>query len=287
MEGAITRATSSPSTAQASGATKFATDKVFAGPVPQLYDRHLGPLLFQPFADAIVERLREADRTILETAAGTGIVTRAIARALPQSTILASDLNQAMLDIAAEKTQASNVSWQQGDAQSLPFGPGSFDVVVCSFGVMFMPDKQAAYREARRVLHSDGRFMFTVWDRLETNPLMAIADEVVANLFPDDPPHFLARTPCGYTDQARIEQDLRQAGFTAINIEAVQRISDVSSAQEPAMGLCQGTPLRGEIETRDRDGLVRATKAVEAATRERFGDGAFRAPVQALLITAS
>ena len=277
----------SPSAAQASGANQLDTDKVFAGPVPQLYDRHLGPVLFQAFADAIAERIREADRAILETAAGTGIVTRAISTAVPQSTILATDLNQAMLDVAAEKTQGGNLKWQQADAQSLPFEANSFDVVVCSFGIMFMPDKQAAYREARRVLRSNGRFIFTVWDRIEANPLLHISDETVAGLFPEDPPHFLARTPCGYTDKARIEQELREAGFTFIDIEEVQRGSDVSSAQEPAMGLCQGTPLRGEIEACDRDGLIRATNAVAAVMRERFGDGPFRAPLQALLVTAS
>src|SRR5215217_8194657 len=115
------------------------TDKVFAGPVPQLYDRHLGPILFQPFAEAVAERLGEADRTILETAAGTGIVTRAIAAAVPRSSILATDLNQAMLDVAAEKTKARNVTWRQADALSLPIEAGSFEVVVCCFGFMFMP----------------------------------------------------------------------------------------------------------------------------------------------------
>ena len=120
------------------------TDKIFAGPVPQLYDRHLGPILFQPFAEVVAERLGRTDRDILETAAGTGIVTRAIGAALPHSTILATDLNQAMLDVAAAKTPAGDLKWQQADAQSLPFAAGSFDVVVCGFGIMFMPDKQAA-----------------------------------------------------------------------------------------------------------------------------------------------
>ncbi len=263
------------------------TDKVFAGPVPQLYDRHLGPILFQPFAEVIAERLGKTDRAILETAAGTGIVTRAITAALPQSTILATDLNQAMIDVAAGKTPGRDLTWRQADAQSLPFEAGSFDVVVCCFGIMFMPDKHAAYREARRVLRPKGRFIFTVWDRIETNPLMHITDATVAALFPGNPPHFLARTPCGYSDQARIERELREAGFTSVRIEEVQREADVSSSWEPAMGCCQGTPLRGEIEARDPDGLVRATDAVAAAVQEHFGNGSFRAPLQALLITAS
>ena len=263
------------------------TDKVFAGPVPQLYERHLGPILFQPFAEAVAERAGESDGVILETAAGTGIVTRAVAARVPQSTIVATDLNQAMLDVAAERTAAGGVQWQQADAQALPFAAGSFDLVACGFGVMFMPDKQAAFGEARRVLRPGGRFIFTVWDRIESNPLMHVAEETVAKLFPHDPPRFLSRTLCGYYDRARIERDLRQAGFTSVGIEVVRRDSDVPSASEPAMGLCQGTPLRGEIEARDPQGPARATEAVAAALRERFGNGPFRTPLQALLVTAA
>lgn len=262
-------------------------DKVFAGPVPELYDRHLGPILFQPFAQLVAERVGKADRAILETAAGTGIVTRAIAAVLPESRILATDLNQAMLDVAAGKATAGRLEWRQADAQSLPFEPASFDVVVCCFGMMFMPDKQAAYREACRVLRPGGRFIFTVWDRLEANPLMHIADGTVAGLFAVDPPHFFARTPCGYNDRVRIERELREAGFTSVKIEEARRETDVASAWEPAMGCCQGTPLRGEIEARDPGMLARATEAVAAALRERFGDGPFRAPQQALLVTAA
>lgn len=262
-------------------------DKVFAGPVPQLYDRHLCPILFQPFAEMVAERLRPTDRAVLETAAGTGVVTRAIAAAWPQSSITATDLNQAMLDVATDKPSAGDLTWRQADAQSLPFEAGAFDVVVCGFGVMFMPDKQAAYREARRVLRPDGRFLFTVWDRLEANPLKQVTEATLAGLFPDDPPRFLARTPCGYHDRERIERDLREAGFSAVGIEEVRRDTDVASAWEPAMGICQGTPLRSEIEARDPSGLVRATEAVAAALRERHGDGPFRSPLQALVVTAS
>jgi ubiquinone/menaquinone biosynthesis C-methylase UbiE len=262
-------------------------DTVFAGPVPQIYDRYLGPLLFQPFAEAVAERLSVADRAILETASGTGIITRVVAAKLPQSVILATDLNPAMLEVAAESLQAGNLKWQQADAQSLPVDAASFDAVLCGFGVMFMPDKVAVFREARRALVRGGRFIFTVWDRIETNPLMHIADHTTASLFPDDPPHFLARIPCGYHDGDRIERELRDAGFTSVRIEEVQRDADVPCPLEPAVGCCQGTPLRSEIEARDPAGLIRVTNTVAAAMTEQFGNGSFRAPMQALLITAS
>ncbi|CAN5461304.1 class I SAM-dependent methyltransferase [soil metagenome] len=263
------------------------TDKVFKGPVPQLYNRHLGPILFQPFAEAVAERLKPADHAILETAAGTGIVTRAMAAALPRSTITATDLNQAMLDVAAVETKTPAVTWKQADAQALPFDAQSFDVVVCGFGAMFFPDRPAAYRDVKRVLRLGGRLIFTVWDRIETTPLMQIAEETTAGLYPDNPPRFFSRTPCGYHDKAAIERDLRQAGFTSVTIEEVQRSSEVSSASEAAMGMCQGTPLRGELEARNPQGLAQATEAVTTALEKRFGGGAFRASLQALLVTAS
>jgi ubiquinone/menaquinone biosynthesis C-methylase UbiE len=262
-------------------------DAVFAGPVPQLYDRYLGPILFQPFAEALAERLTEADRAILETASGTGIITSVVAAKLPQSTILATDLNPAMLEVAADKVKAGHLTWQQADAQSLPVTAGSFDVVLCGFGVMFMPNKGAAFRETRRALRPEGRFIFTVWDRIETNPLMQIADDTAAALFPDDPPRFLARTPCGYHDKELIERELREAGFSFVRIEELQRDAEVQSTLEPAIGCCQGTPLRSEIEARDPAGLLRVTNDVAAALTQRFGNRSFRAPMQALLITAS
>jgi len=153
--------------------------------------------------------------------------------------------------------------------------------------MMFMPDKQAAYGEARRVLRPKGRLIFTVWDRLEANPLMDIVDMTLAAMFPENPPHFLARTPCGYYVKARIERELGDAGFTSAGIEEIQREADVSSAGAPAVGLCQGTPLPNEIEAFGSGALVRATDAVAAATWQRFGDGPFRAPMQALFATAS
>jgi ubiquinone/menaquinone biosynthesis C-methylase UbiE len=141
------------------------TDAVFSGSIPSLYDKYLGPLIFEPYAQDLANRLSalNAER-VLETAAGTGIVTRALERSLsPRGSIVATDLNQPMLDHAAERIPSSRVSWQKADAQALPFPDGAFDAVICQFGVMFFPDRQKAYREARRVLKPGGHFIFNVW----------------------------------------------------------------------------------------------------------------------------
>ena len=189
------------------------TDTAFTGSIPRLYERCLGPMLFEPFAQELAARFAGFEGDVLETAAGTGRVTRALAAAAPAARITATDLNAAMLEEAQRIGGADGVTWRAADALALPFADASFDAVVCQFGVMFFPDKAAGYGEARRVLRPGGRFVFSVWDRLEANALSHVAQAAVAGLFPDDPPLFLARTPFGYHDAGAIAAALMAAGF--------------------------------------------------------------------------
>jgi ubiquinone/menaquinone biosynthesis C-methylase UbiE len=264
------------------------SDKLFEGSIPALYERHLGPMLFEPYAADLAERVaRLAPSRLLETAAGTGIVTRALLRRLPaQSAIIATDLNQPMLDHAAKQTGAPNVSFRQADAQALPFEAASFDVVLCQFGVMFFPDKLAAYREAARVLRPSGHFLFSVWDSLEENEFPRVVTEALATLFPEDPPRFLARTPHGYHDFAAIEATLRQAGFTDVRTDPVPLPSRPASLEAAAIGFCQGSPLRNEIEAKGPGSLEKATQAALAALTARFGDDPPEGRMQAHVIAA-
>jgi ubiquinone/menaquinone biosynthesis C-methylase UbiE len=182
--------------------SSYGSDKVFTGCIPELYDAYLVPLLFEPYAADLAARLasRPLGR-VLEIAAGTGVATRAMATALPEAVaIAATDLNQAMLDRAAARGTSRPVEWRQADAMALPFADGTFDAVVCQFGVMFFPEKGRAYAEVRRVLRSGGLFVFNVWDRIQENEFADIVTTALAALFPDDPPRFLARTPHGYHD---------------------------------------------------------------------------------------
>jgi len=265
------------------------TDKLFVGSMPALYDRHLGPFIFEPSAEDLAARVaRAAPHRVLETAAGTGIVTRAMARALAESgSITATDLNQAMVDYAAAQTTARNVTWRQADALALPFADGAFDAVVCQFGVMFFPDKRAGYREALRVLAPGGRFLFNVWDRIEDNEISRVVTDAVAALFPADPPRFLARTPHGYHDVALIRDELGQAGFARVEIETIEKRGRAPSPRDPAIGFCQGSPLRSEIEARDPGRLAEATEAAARAVAARFGPGPIEGKIQAHVITAT
>jgi ubiquinone/menaquinone biosynthesis C-methylase UbiE len=225
---------------------------------------------------------------VLETAAGTGIVTRAMVRSLaPGVSIVATDLNQPMLDHAAGRIPSNCVSWRKADAQALPFPDGAFDAVVCQFGVMFFPDKQKAYREARRVLKPGGRFIFNVWDRIEYNEFADLVTAAVADMFATDPPRFLARTPHGYHQQQSVIAEVRSAGFTNVAVETLTRRSLAPTCRDPAIGYCQGTPLRNEIEARDANRLAEATEAAAERIGARFGKGPVDGMTQAHVFTAS
>ena len=172
-------------------------DRAFAGSIPQLYEQYLVPLIFDPYARDLASRVVSlAPSAVLEIAAGTGAVTRHLAAQLSTDTsIVATDLNQTMLNHAISVGTSRPVTWQQADAMSLPFAESSFDVVVCQFGSMFFPDKAVAFAEARRVLRPGGRFIFNVWDRIEDNEFADCVTEAMVPLFPSDPPRFLARLP--------------------------------------------------------------------------------------------
>ena len=269
--------------------TKPDSDKAFAGSIPKAYETHLVPLIFEPYAADLARRITEiAPARVLEIAAGTGVVTRALASALPETVpIVATDLNQPMLDIAAARGTSRPVEWRQADAMSLPFDDATFDVVVCQFGVMFFPDRAKAFAETRRVLKPGGTFVFNVWDRLADNDFAAVVSSAVAALFPDDPPGFLARTPYAYNDPAIITRDFAAGGFTAPpRIETVTERSRAASPGVPAIGFVQGTPLRTEVEARDASRVAEATARATDELAARFGTGAVDGRIQAIVVTA-
>lgn len=267
---------------------KPVSDTLFAGSIPELYDRLFVPLIFQPYADDLARRVAAlAPSRVLETAAGTGVVTRAMARALPaQVELVATDLNQPMLDRAAAVGTSRPVRWQQADAMQLPFDDERFDVVVCQFGAMFFPDKVHAFSQARRVLRPGGVLLFNVWDRIEDNDLADLVTATLAEIFRDDPPRFMARTPHGWFDRAAIARDLAGAGFSEPpSIETVTARSRAPSARTAAIAYCQATPLRAEIEARQGASVEQATAACEAAIVRRFGTGEIDSRIQAHIVT--
>lgn len=266
-----------------------AIDKVFAGSIPETYERFLVPLIFEPYALDLAGRVAAAQpRDVLETATGTGVLTRALAaRLAAEARIVATDLNQPMLDQATAKQSGDRrIAWRQADALALPFEDQAFDVVCCQFGAMFFPDKIKGYREAHRVLKPGGRFCFNVWDKISENEFADVVTETLAVLFPQDPPRFMARTPHGYCDTGLIREQLTAAGFGKISIDALDHRSRAPSPRHPAVAYCQGTPLRNEIEARDPSRLEEATDKAADAIAARFGKGAVDGRIRAFVITA-
>jgi SAM-dependent methyltransferase len=263
-------------------------DKIFSGSIPKLYETYLVPLIFRPYAVDLAHRVvSRSPSRVLEIAAGTGVVTRHLASTLPNSvSIVATDLNQPMLDLAAEVGTKRPVEWRQADAMDLPFDDGAFDTVVCQFGVMFFPDKPKAFAQARRVLKRGGAFIFNVWDRIEENEFAHTVTKSLESLFPEDPPRFMARTPHGYHDLAAIERDLKLGGFVASpRFNTVAALSQAASARIPSIAYCQGTPLRNEIEARDKSRLGEATDVAAQAIAERFGPGPVDGKIRAHVVS--
>ncbi len=262
-------------------------DRGFTGSIPQLYERYMVPLVFEPYAVDLAARVAALQpAAVLEIAAGTGVLTRRLAAELPPGTrIVASDLNPAMLELATTLGTARPVEWQQADAMALPFIDASFDLVTCQFGAMFFPSRPQAFAEIRRVLKPGGCFVFNVWDHIDSNELADTVTKALALTFPDDPPRFLARTPHGYHDVEQLRADLAEGGFEhEADIITLPMRARAESPSGPALGFCQGTPLRGEIETRAPGRLPELTAHIAQAIGERFGVGAIDTLMQAHVI---
>jgi ubiquinone/menaquinone biosynthesis C-methylase UbiE len=258
-------------------------NRSFSGSMPELYDRFLVPLQFEPFAKDLAERLEKVTSgQLLELAAGTGVVTRALARTLARAVhITATDLNPAMLEQAKTHAGVQRVAWREADAMALPFPDEAFDHVVCQFGVMFFPDKRAGFREAWRVLRPGGRFLFNVWgDKRGTARLLA--EQVVGEKLSRDPASLVAPE---YNDIETVKADLAAAGFVSVSAENVSKRTRSASAREAAVANCHGGMLRAQIDKLAPGRLDDITDAVEAAFAVRFGNGPVEAPLHAIVFT--
>jgi len=263
-------------------------DVAFVGAIQANYDRYLGPLLFHGYADDMATRLGvQPGMRVLETACGTGIVTeRLMARLAGQGSLVATDLNEPMLAYAAAKLHgAAGVEWQPADATKLPFDDRSFDVVVCQFGLMFFPDKAAGMREALRVLKPGGRFLVSVWDRLDDNPVPRITHETVATFFPSEPPQFYT-IPFSLHDPAMVSRLLDGTGFVSVQWERRDRTGVSPSAAAAVIGLIEGNPIYFAIMERGPAAVADIKAAVARNIAAALGDHPLRCPLRAIFFSA-
>ena len=260
----------------------------FVGNIPQHYDHDLGPIIFADFAEEMARRVaRDNPRRVLETAAGTGIVTRCLRDLLAADADLTStDFNPPMLDVARGKFGTEErVAFQQADATTLPFADGSFDAMVCQFGLMFFPDKPQSYREAYRVLAPQGRYFLSTWDSHRYNPFGAIAHKAMLHFFPQDPPQFyLVPFSCNQIDP--IKTGLLDAGFSDIEIGVITRHKEIADVPAFARGMVHGNPLIDQIRARGGIAPDRIVEAVTQALSDAFGSNPARMPMQAMFFSA-
>jgi ubiquinone/menaquinone biosynthesis C-methylase UbiE len=263
-------------------------DVRFDGSIPEIYDRHLGTLLFEPYAADIADRIaKRKPRKVLEVAAGTGIVTNRLLKALPKGTALTvTDLNVPMLEYARQKIQSDGraIEWRQADAQDLPFADESFDVVACQFGVMFFPDKAKGLREFKRVLEKGGALVFSVWDSLEINPLQEIVHSTVNQFFRTEPPEFY-KIPFMMGDVGELRHVIEESGFKSVTIETLSLTGRSVSPQDAAIGLVKGNPVINTLREQGAD-IDEIIATVARAVEERFGAGALQVPLRAHVVTA-
>jgi len=257
---------------------------IFEGSIPGNYDRYLGPALFEPFAKDIIARLSdEQPAKVLEIACGTGILTRRLRDSLaPTVQIVATDLNPGMFAFAQGKFHPNEkIEWHAADAAALPFPDGSFDAVVCQFGLMFVPDKEMAMRECYRVLTRGGVFLFNVWDSIERNPIGQMAHQTIASFFEHDPPNFY-ELPFGFFDTDLIRGMLGRAGFKAIEVSRVTLPCRSPSAADLATGLVRGNPVATAIEERGVD-VEDVIRAVSQRIAEQCGSAPVESTIQAFV----
>jgi SAM-dependent methyltransferase len=251
--------------------------------MPQAYDRWLAPAVFRPFAVDLARRAADsAPRQLLEIAAGTGVLTRELVTAIPAAKVTATDLNAVMVEFGSRRVPLA--AWQQADALRLPFDDRQFDLVICQFGVMFFPDRPAAFAEMRRVMAPGGRLLFSVWGAAETHGFADALVAALAHAFPDDPPTFVAAVPHGYCDLRRVAADLAAGGLDCMSAEPITLEGHASSAADVAAGFCTGTPLRMAIEA--RDDLVTSTAVIADHMTAHLGRGPVTATMTAHIIEA-
>ena len=263
----------------------------FIGSIPEIYDAHLGPYLFEFSARDLANRIKDkmaVDGTILEVACGTGISTYHLRQALPADVqITATDLNPAMLDYAKKKHAGlPGVTFDLADASSLAFDDHCFDAVVCQFGIMFFPDKAQGLAEMARTLKPGGTLVFNVWDSMEKNKSVAIAHETISSFFNDNPPQFL-HTPFGFHDVEHIKTLLSEAGFENIGVHPVAEKLVIHDTEHLAKGFVEGNPGVLEINERASVNAETVTKATARALEQAYGNSPIEIEFHEIVFIAS
>ncbi|HZS68507.1 MAG TPA: class I SAM-dependent methyltransferase [Burkholderiales bacterium] len=258
----------------------------FSGSMPEYYDTILGPAQLEAIATDLVRRLPVRPKgDVLELACGTGIVTQRLRERIDSTfRLVATDLSEPMLAYARNKVKGK-IDWRLADAAALPFKDETFGAVVCSLGVMFVPEKRKFFSETRRVLLEGGTLLFTTWDRLELNPHAMAAAGLMEEMFPGDPEMEFTKIPYGFNDEAAIRRYLDDARFGDVRIDKVKIEAKAPSARAFATGQVRGTPRGALFEKRGVKLDEVVEKLAEALTRVG-GSEPFKCEAHTLVVQA-
>lgn len=267
----------------------MASISLFAGSVPANYDKYLGPILFEPYALDLAERLNNAEvKYLLELACGTGRVTRHLVEIVSgNGTLVATDLNVGMLEVARAKLQNNKIDWKVANALDLPFDDNQFDHIVCQFGVMFFPDKEKSFKEVNRILKPGGKYIFNTWESVEKNPRIDLMWKVICEVFGNEAPDFLQKGPHSFYDKSIIEQFLLNAGFKNIQIETVAKTAEYNGPDDLINGFANGSPLSNYLQEKSGELQMNFKKLMKERLTEQdkvFGN---TVPSLALVIEAT
>ncbi len=257
----------------------MSTNTVFTNTIAENYEKYMGPIFFVPYAKDMADRLSSGKiNSLLELACGTGQVTRLLRARFPDARIVATDLSPGMLEFAKKIVNpADKIEWLIADAQELPFGENTFDAVICQFGLMFVPDKQKAVKEAYRVLKQGGIFILSTWDRIENNPIFQLAKDAVSSYFKDGPPDYYS-LPFSMYDPAEIESLFRTSGFEHVSVENVHCSGYSPLVEHAAKALTEGQPVYHSICELDEKFLPQIQRAVSNAISNEFGSTSLKIP---------
>lgn len=267
----------------------MASINLFSGEVPGNYDKYLGPILFEPYALDLIDRLKnERVEHVLELACGTGRVTTHLVDLIPtKGSLTATDLNPGMLELAQSKIQNEKIFWTVADAEDLSFYNGQFDHIVCQFGVMFFPAKEKSFKEANRVLKKGGKYIFSTWESVEKNPRIDLMWSVIHEVFGNEAPDFFQKGPHSFFDKKEIERLMVNAGFKNVRIETVAKTPKYNQPEDLIKGFAEGSPLANYLAEKGAEAQANFRKRLLEELKEQdkiFGN---TVPCLALVVEAT
>ena len=244
----------------------------FERTIPEVYEQYLGPYLYEPYSEYVSSRIKGNPHHVLEIGVGSGRLTNHLVKRISsEAKLTAMDINANMLDLARQKVNAANVEFIVADAQELPFPDNSFDLVICQFGFMFLPNKQNGFNEAYRVLKPGGQFIFVTWDKPENNITLHISQQTIIQLLKATPPTYFGKAYSAMNNPDELKLYTKVAGFENGTVEKITLQGKCSSAMDAATGFVEGNSIIKEILKEGPELLHTIKTAIASRINEQVG----------------